>query len=187
MADAAVRESEDGEDLAALQEETSPFLCMPHLQHSASELDTRYPRLVAPPDDGLVDVADDRGDAVYQHGLGIARDIRRQVAAQGRRRRPEGLAEDSGAQIPEAGVEASSSKGGEDNHTEVPNLVAESTTTGTAGAPPGQTDRIRPLSLRRSDEMWLPVDGVSMVTTGGGGGTRAVSYTHLTLPTIYSV
>ena len=88
MADAAARESEDGKDLAALQGETSSCPCMPHLLYSESELDTRYHPLVAPPDDGLVDVADDLGDAVYQHGLGIARDICRQVATQGRRRRP---------------------------------------------------------------------------------------------------
>ena len=47
------------------------------------------PPLVAPEDDGLEDLADDGQDQVYQHGLGIARQIRADVAVQGRRRRPE--------------------------------------------------------------------------------------------------
>ena len=75
------------EEVAELQEETSP--CMPHLTYSAEELDARYPPLVAPEDDGLEDLADDGQDQVYQHGLGIARQIRADVAVQGRRRRPE--------------------------------------------------------------------------------------------------
>ena len=69
-----------------MQEETSP--CMPHLVYSAAELDTRYPPLVAPPDEGLADVADDRRGGVYQHGLKLAGEIRAQVTTQGRRRRP---------------------------------------------------------------------------------------------------
>ena len=47
------------------------------------------PPLIAPPDEGLVDATDDRRDAVYQHRLGIAEGIRAQVAAQGRKRRPD--------------------------------------------------------------------------------------------------
>ena len=61
---------------------------MPHLTYSADELDTRYPPLVAPEDEGLVDATDDGRDGVYQYGLGLASEIRAQVAAQGRRRRP---------------------------------------------------------------------------------------------------
>ena len=64
---------------------------MPHLLHSARELDTRYSPLTAPPDDGLADVADDLRDGVYQHGLTLASEIRDQVTSQGRRRRPLGL------------------------------------------------------------------------------------------------
>ncbi len=86
MADAEPGELDDDE-VAAMQEETSP--CMPHLIYSAAELNERYPPLTAPPDDGLVDATDDRRDAVYQHGLGIAEDIRAQVAAQARKRRPD--------------------------------------------------------------------------------------------------
>ena len=62
---------------------------MPHLTYSAEELDARYPLLVAPEDDGLGDLAEDRDDQVFQHGLGIAREIRAAVAIEGRRRRPE--------------------------------------------------------------------------------------------------
>ena len=94
MADAEPGELESDEVMVAAQEETSPVPCMPHLMYSAAELDTRYPRLVAPPDEGLADVADDRKDGVFQHGLKLAREIRAQVSAQGRRRRPVGL-EDS--------------------------------------------------------------------------------------------
>jgi hypothetical protein len=84
MADA---QSDAGvEEVAELQEETSP--CMPHLTYSASELDARYPPLVAPEDDGLEDLAEDRRDGVFQHGLGIAEEIRAAVAAEGRRRMP---------------------------------------------------------------------------------------------------
>ena len=82
MADADL----DDDEVAAIQEETSP--CMPHLMHSAAELDARYPPLVAPPDEGLADVADDRRDGVYQHGLKPASEIRDQATTQGRRRRP---------------------------------------------------------------------------------------------------
>ena len=84
MADANPGDLYDDE-VAAVQEETSP--CMAHLMYSAAELDTRYPPLVAPPDEGLADVADDRGDGVYPHGLKLASEIRVQVATPGRKRR----------------------------------------------------------------------------------------------------
>ena len=85
MADADPSDLQDDE-VAEVQEETSP--CMPHLMYSASELDKRYPPLVAPPDEGLADVADGRTDGVYQHGLKLAGEIRAQATSQGRRRRP---------------------------------------------------------------------------------------------------
>ena len=91
MADAEPGDLDDDE-VAAIQEETP--LCMPHLMYSAAELDTRCPPLVALPGEGLADVADDRRDGVYQHGLKLAGEIRAQVATQGRKRRPLGL-EDS--------------------------------------------------------------------------------------------
>ena len=66
--------------------ETSP--CMPHLDLSEAQLERLYPRLEAPDSDQLDDLQDDRCDIVYQHGLEIARKIREQSQAQGRRRRP---------------------------------------------------------------------------------------------------
>ena len=87
------------EEVAEVQEETSP--CMPHLKYSVSELDTRYSPLIAPPDDGLEDISEDRRDGVYQHGLGIAAEIRATVAVEGRRRRPggdAGIAQDNAGQ-----------------------------------------------------------------------------------------
>ena len=94
MADAEPGELDSDEVMVAAQDETSPCPCMPHLMYSAAELIARSPPLVAPPDDGLADVAGDRKDGVLQHGLKLAREIRAQVSAQGRRRRPVGL-EDS--------------------------------------------------------------------------------------------
>ena len=72
MADADPSDLQDDE-VAEVQEETTP--CMPHLMYPAAELNERYPPLVAPPDEGLADVADDRKDGVYQHGLRLAREI----------------------------------------------------------------------------------------------------------------
>ncbi len=74
MADAEPGELDSDDVVATAQEETSPSPCMPHLMYSAAELDARYPPLVAPPDDGLADVADDRKDGAYQHGLKRGRD-----------------------------------------------------------------------------------------------------------------
>jgi len=85
----APTEDADEDEVAAVQEEIAIRPCMPHLAYPAHELDARYPPLSAPPDEGLVDVVDDKRDAVYQHGLGIAEDIRAEVAAQGRKRRPD--------------------------------------------------------------------------------------------------
>ena len=79
----------DDDEVAPVQGETSTCPCMPHLLYPVHELDARYPPLVAPPDEGLADATDDRRDAVYQHGLGIAGGIRAEVASQGRKRRPD--------------------------------------------------------------------------------------------------
>ena len=67
-------------------EETSP--CMPHLLHSAIELNQLYPAIEAPPDEPLDDLQQDAQDGVYQHGLRIAEHIRQQTEAEGRRRHP---------------------------------------------------------------------------------------------------
>ena len=104
---------------------------MPHLIHSASVLDERYPPLVAPEDDGLADVAEDRRDGVYQHGLELAGEIRARAAAEGRRRRPEAPA---------------------DNLEALVNLVESPSTTRT---PPCRTRRPDSrLGPRRSAKCW---------------------------------
>ena len=50
------------------------------------DLDIAYPRIEAPADDRLDDMANDEHDAVFQHGLRIAEEIRGQMHAHGRRR-----------------------------------------------------------------------------------------------------
>ena len=49
-------------------------------------MDELYPSLVAPPDQPLDDFHLDSADPVYQHGLGIARQIQKEVNESGRRR-----------------------------------------------------------------------------------------------------
>lgn len=61
---------------------------MPHLLHSAIELNQLYPAIEAPPDEPLDDLQQDAQDGVYQHGLRIAEHIRQQTEAEGRRRHP---------------------------------------------------------------------------------------------------
>ena len=50
------------------------------------ELDYHYPRLQAPPDEPLCDVAHDEDDLVYQHGLQIAEALQDDADEHGRRR-----------------------------------------------------------------------------------------------------
>ena len=52
-----------------------------------SDLDTRYPSIVAPDDDCLDDMATDECDPVCQTGLRAAEEIRRTMRVDGRRRR----------------------------------------------------------------------------------------------------
>ena len=60
---------------------------MPHLQHTSPEaLDMHYPRIVPPEEEQLDDIDADEQDAVYQHGLAIARQIQLEAAESGRRR-----------------------------------------------------------------------------------------------------
>ena len=61
---------------------------MPHLSLSQSDLDLQYPRIVAPEDDRLDDLATDECDTVCQKGLQIAEDIRESMRAHGRRKIP---------------------------------------------------------------------------------------------------
>ena len=64
---------------------------MPHIEHSASNLDNLYPSISAPTHDGLDDYADESTDVVLQHGIKIAAQIQLQSEMHGRRRRPEPL------------------------------------------------------------------------------------------------
>ena len=66
--------------------ETSP--CMPHLVHSAMELDELHPAILAPADEPLEDLVKDDTDGVFQHGLRLAGEIQQQAETEGRRRRP---------------------------------------------------------------------------------------------------
>ncbi len=63
------------------------FSVMPHLDFTGRDLDEAYPSIVAPADDRLDDVAADEYDAVFQHGLQIAEEIRGQMQEHGRKRR----------------------------------------------------------------------------------------------------
>ena len=58
----------------------------PHLEMTEEELDAYYPRLQAPPDEPLHDVACDEDDLVYQHGLQIAEALQEDADKHGRLR-----------------------------------------------------------------------------------------------------
>ena len=64
-------------------EETFPI--MPHLQLSGEEIEALHPRILAPPEEPLWDLACDNCDQVYQHGLQLARELQEATDEQGRR------------------------------------------------------------------------------------------------------
>jgi hypothetical protein len=66
----------------------SPIATMPHLEHTAEELDKLHPSLVPPPDDGLQDIDEDERDGVLQTGFRLAEKIREVTQNEGRRKRP---------------------------------------------------------------------------------------------------
>ena len=70
-------------DTAAM-EETFPI--MPHLQLSGEEIEALHPRILAPPEEPLWDLACDNCDQVYQHGLQLARELQEATDERGRRR-----------------------------------------------------------------------------------------------------
>ena len=59
---------------------------MPRLDFTGRYLDDAYPSIVAPADDRLDGMAADEYDAVFQHGLRIAEEIRSQMHLHGRKR-----------------------------------------------------------------------------------------------------
>ncbi len=65
-----------------------PEPVMPHLSYSESQLNELHPRILAPEDPQLDDLADDSRDAVYQQGLKIAGEIQSRATREGRKRNP---------------------------------------------------------------------------------------------------
>ena len=60
---------------------------MPHLSFEANALDRLYPSIVAPEDEHLDDLVDDKEGKVYQAGLREVEKIRQTMKAHGRARR----------------------------------------------------------------------------------------------------
>ena len=79
--DTAVREETRSEE----EQGGTPW--MPHIALTERELDSRFPRLVAPEDEDLEDVARDTDDRMLQHGYKIAREIAEGMLRNGRTRR----------------------------------------------------------------------------------------------------
>jgi len=59
---------------------------MPHCALDLEQLNADFPSLVAPMEENLEDLLDDRCDLVYQHGIGIAQRIADDMAMKGRTR-----------------------------------------------------------------------------------------------------
>jgi len=71
-----------------LDEVAEPTLLMPHLARTQEELDQLHPSLTAPDDEPLEDLVTDTEDAVYQKGLELSEEIRRETSQHGRRKNP---------------------------------------------------------------------------------------------------
>ena len=67
---------------------THEVAVMPHIEHSASNLDKLYHSIATPKNDGLNDYADESNDVVLQHDTKIVAQIQLQSEMHGRRRRP---------------------------------------------------------------------------------------------------
>ena len=67
---------------------TEPTVLMPHLTRTPEELDQLHPSLVPPEDEPLEDLVKDAEDAVYQKGLELSDEIRRETSLHGRRKTP---------------------------------------------------------------------------------------------------
>ena len=64
---------------------------LPHLDFSEEDLERLHPRILAPPEEPLHDLLQDEHDAVYQHGLKVAKELQEQADESGRKRHPEAL------------------------------------------------------------------------------------------------
>ena len=67
------------------------FPTLPHLDFSEEDLERLHPRILAPPEEPLHDLMQDEHDAVYQHGLRVAKELEEQADESGRKRHPEAL------------------------------------------------------------------------------------------------
>ncbi len=67
---------------------TEPTVLMPHLTRTPEELDQLHPSLIPPEDEPLEDLVKDAEDAVYQKGLELSDEIRRETSLHGRRKTP---------------------------------------------------------------------------------------------------
>ena len=65
------------------------FPTLPHLDFSEEDLERLHPRILAPPEEPLHDLVRDEHDPVYQHGLGVAKELQEQADESGRKRHPE--------------------------------------------------------------------------------------------------
>ena len=78
-----VENAEDPSETAALGE---TFPTLPHLHLSGEALEARHPRILAPPEEPLQDLAQDETDQIYQYGMGLARELQETTDEHGRRR-----------------------------------------------------------------------------------------------------
>ena len=65
-----------------------PTFLMPHLARTQEELDQLHPSLMPPDDEQLEDLVKDTEDAVYQKGLELTEEIRRETSLHGRKKHP---------------------------------------------------------------------------------------------------
>ena len=91
--------------------EKEPF--MPHITFHDDELDVKYPALKAPDEETLDDAVQDGSDAVYQHGMSIAKGIARNMQEHGRRRRDAAMSPITNAHNGDSKTE----KGDKNEHT----------------------------------------------------------------------
>ena len=129
-----------------------PCAAMPHVGKTGAELDESYPSLASPEEDELEDVADDRADAVYQHGLAIAETIRRESQEHGRRKRPIALLRAGEQRRRRRPADASQRPGQVESWTTVSRGAVA--TGGPLGDPPAmeETNKPWPGYRRRSDK-----------------------------------
>ncbi len=90
-ADAELHHTEHLADgLASEQEGPRGIARMPHTEMGRAQLDLLFPDIMAPPDEGLDDIARDSDDGTLQTGIRIAEKIAEGMARYGRTRRQEG-------------------------------------------------------------------------------------------------